>query len=349
MQATVLVTGATGFLALHVVSQLLQKGYSVIGSVRSQAKADKLAKLFGDKFGPKADKLSFTIVEDISDITAFEHVFTEHPEIQYVLHTASPFTMGHSDFEKSYLVPAVNGTLGVLKAAHSHGSNVSKVVVTASFATIMNFDKLQDSSFMHDESVWNPLTREEITNDMLAYCLSKTLAERAAWDYIKNNDVKFSLNVINPPYIYGPQVFDQDAAGKTLNESNNIFKRLVHSDPEDTHLFNENVLLAIDVRDVAAFHIIPLERPGVEGHRLFPTVGHFSDQQLLNIINEKFPQLRGNIARGQPEGAATIPTCGYSNAKTLEIIGGYDFIPLEKQVIDTVQQILEAEEKYGYN
>jgi NADPH-dependent methylglyoxal reductase len=347
MSATVLVTGATGFLALHVVGQLLEKGYTVIGSVRTQTKADKLAKSFSHKLGSNAEKLSFTIVEDISDIGSFEHVFKEYPEIQYVLHTASPFTMGYTDYQKSYYTPAVNGTLGILKAIHSHGYNVSRVVVTSSFAAILNFDKGQDSSFIHDESVWNPLTKEEITNDVAAYCLSKTLAEHAAWDYVKSNDVKFSLNVINPPYIFGPQFFDEDAAGKDLNESNKAFKALVHSDPEDKHLFNERAHIAVDVRDVAAFHIIPLERAGVEGHRLFPVSGYFSDQEILNIINEKFPQLRGRIAEGQPEGAASIPQVGYSNAETLELIGGFDFIPLEKQVVDTVQQILDAEAKYG--
>jgi NADPH-dependent methylglyoxal reductase len=349
MSGTVLVSGATGFLALHIIGQLLEKGYTVIGSVRSRAKGEKIVKSFSQKLGSKADKLYFTIVEDISDITAFELVFKKYPEIQYVLHTASPFTMGYTDYEKSYYTPAVNGTLGVLKAAHSHGPHVSKVVVTSSFAAIQNINRIEDPSFIHDESVWNPLTKDEINNDVLAYCLSKTLAEHAAWDYVNSNDVQFSLNVINPPFIFGPQFFDEDAADKVLNQSNITFKTLIHSDPEDRHLFNERAHLAVDVRDVAAFHIIPLERPGVEGHRLFPVSGNFSDQEILNIINEKFPQLRGKIATGKPEGAAGIPNYGYSNTKTLELIGGYEFIPLENQVFDTVQQILNAESKYGYD
>jgi NADPH-dependent methylglyoxal reductase len=121
------------------------------------------------------------------------------------------------------------------------------------------------------------------------------------------------------------QIFPRKVVDREWNmsKSNNIFRRLILSDPEDTHLFCEEDLLAVDVGDVAAFHIIPLESPGVEGYCLFPTAGFFSDQQLLNIINKKFPELRRKIAKNQPAGAASIPSSDL-NSKTLELIGGYD-------------------------
>ncbi|CEP24190.1 unnamed protein product [Cyberlindnera jadinii] len=336
--STVLVTGASGFLALHVVGQLLEKGYKVIGSVRSQDKANKLGSEFHKKIGSKADNLSFTIVEDIGETGAFDETFKLHPEIEFVLHTASPFTLGYTDFEKSYYIPAVNGTLGILNSIQKYGSKVSKVVVTSSMASIMNFDKLTDSSFIHDETVWNPMTKEAAQNDLFAYCLSKKLAEEAAWNFVKENNVNFTLNTVTPPYIFGPQFFDHDAAAEKLNQSCQVIANALDWNPDEAFVNNIRTGAAVDVRDVAAFHLIPLEKPGVEGHRLFPASGLFTEQDILNIINENFPQLK--LAKGKPDD--TENPFRYSNEKTVELVGGYNFIPLKKQVVDTVQQILDA-------
>lgn len=342
--STVLVTGASGYLALHIISQLLEKNYTVIGTVRSQSKADKVVEGFQEKFGSKVGKLSFAIVEDISDLNAFDNVIKDHQEINYVLHTASPLPSNYTDYEKSYLIPAKNGTLGILNAVKKYGPNVSKVVVTSSFASIMDVSKISDSSFIHDESSWNPLTEKDATNDSYAYAISKKLAERAAWDFVKNEDVKFTLTTVTPPYVLGPQCFEGHAASDSLNSSNQIFKRFVHSKPGD-EVSVQPGKLAVHVHDVAAFHVFPLEKTGLDGHRLFPVSETFNEQQVLNIINDKFPQLKGKIATGQPEVADKVAKCGFSNKKTVELLGGYNFIPLEKQVVDAVQQILDAESK----
>ncbi|GME83833.1 unnamed protein product [Ambrosiozyma monospora] len=112
---TVLVTGATGFIALHVVDQLLAKGYTVIGTARSETKYKPLLDEFAKEY-PEG-KLSYEIVTDISVDDAFDGVLKKHPEIKYVLHTASPFSFGlNQDFKTAYLDPAVNGTVNILKA-----------------------------------------------------------------------------------------------------------------------------------------------------------------------------------------------------------------------------------------
>lgn len=341
--STVLVTGATGFVALHCVGQLLDRGYAVIGTVRSQDKADKLLKSFKEKMGSKADKLSLSIVADIADPSAFDEAFKSHPEIKYVLHTASPFTIGYTDFEKSYYTPAVNGTLGVLKAIQAHGANVERVVVTSSMAAILNFDKMADPTFIHDETVWNNFTKEQAANAVIAYCISKTLAERAAWNFLKENKTTFTLTTVNPSYVFGPQFFDKDAAAPKLNESSQIIKSLLQSQPGDE--FPNDQIQSVDVRDVAKLHIIALENDAVQGHRLFATDpgATLSRQTILNIIREKFPQLKDKIATGNPDAANHIQSIGFSNEKTVALLGGYKFIPYEQQIVDSVQQILDVD------
>ncbi|CEP24189.1 unnamed protein product [Cyberlindnera jadinii] len=336
--STVLVTGASGFLALHIVGQLLQKGYKVVGSVRSVSKAEELGFEFSQKLGHKADNLVFSIVEDIAVSDAFDKTFKLHPDISYVLHTASPFTLGQTDFEKSYYDPALKGTFGVLNSIKRYGPKVSKVVVTSSLASLMNFDKLTDPTFIHNETVWNPLTKDKVQDSVAAYILSKKLAEEAAWNFVRDNDVNFSVTTITPAYILGPQYFDKNAGAKKLNQSNQLITNILDWNPNQPFVNNTRTGLCVDVRDVAALHIIPLEKPGVEGHRLFPASGLFTDQDILNIINENFPQLR--LPTGEPDD--TENPFGYSNEKTVELVGGYDFIPLKKQVVDTVQQILDA-------
>jgi len=338
----VLITGANGYVAQHIIGQLLELQKSVIGTVRSESKREKLLGQFFEKFG-KDVPLEIVIVKDIGSVGAFNELFQNHKDIVHVLHTASPFSESENneDFENNFKKPAVEGTTNVLNSIKMYAPQVSKVVVTSSMAAIMNFDKVANTNFTHTEDVWNPMEWEEsLENWTYAYCTSKKLAEKAAWDFVKDNKVNFSLTVINPPYIFGPQYFEEDAKSSTLNTSPQVIKSLLHTDPEDTHLFNDPVMVCTDVRDIAAFHIIPLENSGIEGTRLLPISERFTGQKILNLINEQFPELDGKIAKGDPENEESIQAITWDNSKTMRLIGGYDFIPLKKQVYDTVKQIL---------
>lgn len=342
--STVLVSGASGFVALHTLGELLSNGYKVIGTVRSQSKIDKLTEQF--KSVNNHENLTFVIVPDMATDNAFDAVFKEHPEIEYVLHTASPFSyeLGN-DFEAVYKAPAVNGTLNILNAAYKYGPNVKKVVVTSSMAAIMNLDKLTDESFVHDESVWNPVEWKDVGDSAyIGYIASKKLAEKAAWDFIEehSSDIKFDLNTITPPFIFGPQFFDEDASKSNLNTSSEVIASLLNSDPNDTKLFNSAALCAVDVRDVAKFEVLAIQHPEIKKQRLFPAASRFTEQGILNIINEKFPELQGKIAKGDPANESNIKTVNFNNDLTVKLLGGYKFIPLEKQVVDSVSQILKA-------
>lgn len=344
--STVLVSGASGFVALHILGELLSQGFKVIGTVRNQSKIDKLNQQFS-KIN-NHENLSFVIVNDIAAEGAFDEVFQNHPEIEFVLHTASPFGFGlGDDLDAIYRTPAVNGTLNMLQSVHKFGKNVKKVVVTSSMAAIENADKIDDETFYHTESVWNPIEWENVgDNQNLAYVASKKLAEKAAWEFLESNpDVKFDLNTVNPPFIFGPQFFDEDAAREGLNTSASVIGNLLKTNPNDTKLFNGLALCAVDVRDVAKFHVLSLQHPEIIKQRLFPSASRFSEQGILNIINEKIPQLNGKIAKGDPSGESSIKTPRFNNELSVKLLGDYEFIPLEKQVTDAVNQILNATAK----
>lgn len=280
----------------------------------------------------------------LQQVLLIQFLFDEK-EIKYVLHTASPFKYGFTDnYDEGYRKPAVQGTLEVLHSIHKYGHKVVTVVVTSSFAAIKHTDKLKDPTFIHNENVWNPDEWENAKTENQAYSLSKKLAEKAAWDFIKKNDVKFHLDTITPPFVFGPQYFSQDAANDELNTSNQIIVDLLKSDPKDTKFFDGHTLAAVDVRDVAEFHILAFER-GIKNHRLFPSGVPINDQKILNIINEYIPQLNGKVAKGNPEKAYTVPGVGLSSDTSKMLLGGYEYSSLKDQVVDTVKQILEAKSK----
>lgn len=338
----VLVTGATGFIAQYVVDYLLKENYEVIGTVRSQEKADKLHRQFGN-----TPKLSFEIVPDISSLTAFDKLFEKRAsEIQVVLHTASPFHFDTTEYEKDLLIPALHGTQGILNSIKKYGAQtVERVVVTSSFAAILDVSKFSDGKAVFTEKDWNPATWEGCQTDgMSAYCASKKFAEESAWKFLKENKgaVKFKLNTINPTFVFGPQLFEEDVKDH-LNTSNEVLNALLHSQAGSTKLEPDYHAEFIDVRDVAKAHIVAFQKEDIVGQRLGLSNGPFSSQQVVDVLNSDFPQLKGKIAVGPHPGQPDPnPGCKFDNTVSKKILG-FPFISLEKAVHDTAAQILKKE------
>ena len=215
---SVFISGASGFIAQHIVENLLKENYTVIGSVRSQEKADRLTRQFCNN-----PNLQFEIVGDIAKLDAFDNAFSKHgKDIKYVLHTASPFHFNTTEYEKDLLIPALNGTKGILESIKKYAADsVERVVITSSFAAVSNVEYQGDSSKTLSEADWNTVSWEGAqANGVFAYCGSKAFAERAAWDFLKENEgmVKFQLSTVNPVLVFGPQLFEEDVKD-TLNTS----------------------------------------------------------------------------------------------------------------------------------
>ncbi len=121
--------------------------------------------------------------------------------------------------ERDLLSPAIKGTTEILKAIKAHAPQVKRIVITSSFAAIVDLSKGTRPGYTYSEKDWNPVTYEEAKagNGSTAYCGSKTFAEKAAWEFVEKEKPNFTVSTINPPMIYGP--LDQDASIDHLNTS----------------------------------------------------------------------------------------------------------------------------------
>lgn len=330
---SVLVTGATGYIALHVIQTLLKENYKVIGTVRSQAKAEKLIKQFNNP------ALSFEIVPEIAELGAFDHVLQKRAdEIKYVIHMASPVTFETTEFEKDILIPAINGAKNILEAIKKYApKTVKQVVLTSSIVAAMD---ISNPGPINEES-WNPITWEEaLTGPMAAYSASKKFAEQAAWKFLEDNknEVSFKLNTVNPTFVFGPQAFDEDSKGK-LNFSADFLKQMLDADP-DSKYENTEFGSFIDVRDVARAHVLSIQKEELAGKRLLLCEQSFSQQQIVNILHKHFPKLSAELPSASSE-PFTITT-NTNNQKTRGLLG-FTFRDLDTTTFEAAYQILKAE------
>lgn len=338
----VLISGATGFIAQHIIHQFLEKGYNVIGTVRTKEKAANLSDLFRNK------QLSFEIVSDLSNPDAFEQVFAKYgKEIKYVIHTASPCHYYSSDYENDMLLPAINGTKSLMNAIKKYGSvSVEHVVFTSSFAAISNVSNAYDERLSLNEESWNNDSWDEAKkNAKTAYYGSKAFAEKAAWQFLKNNvdKVNFKLTAVNPCYVFGPQLFDESIS-RSLNASCQIINEIVYS-RSGNKVEQQFASFFIDVRDVAKAHILAVEKPVLAGRRLILANTKFALQDIVDIINKNFPELRGEITEGFVGNGAEVVKhiASIDNSKTKEMLE-LNFRSFEETICETVSQIIRVKE-----
>ncbi|CAI4061899.1 carbonyl reductase (NADPH-dependent) SKDI_07G2160 [Saccharomyces kudriavzevii IFO 1802] len=341
-KTTVFVSGATGFIALHVVDDLLKAGYKVIGSGRSKEKNDGLLKKFNNN-----PNLSMEVVEDIAAPNAFDEAFQKRgKDIKVVLHIASPVQFNTTDFENDLLIPAVNGTESILEAIKKYAADtVEKVVITSSVAALAAPTDMSNNGFVVNEESWNKDTWESCQADAItAYCGSKKFAERAAWDFVKENQsaIKFTISTINPGFVFGPQLFT-NSLKNGINSSSAIIAKLVRS--KASGKFYNFSGPFIDVRDVSKAHLAAFENPKCAGRRLFLCEDLFCSQDVVDVLNEEFPQLKGKIATGEPgsgPGYLAKNCCKCDNSETKRLLG-FKFHSFKNCIVDTASQLLEVQ------
>ena len=239
----VLVTGATGFIGLHCIAQLLQQGYSVTGTVRSPNRIEEFKQAISEQ-QLSTENLSF--VE--ADLTKDEGWDEAVAGCDYVLHVASPFIVGVPKHEDELIIPAVEGTRRVIEAAINEG--VKKVVQTSSCAAII---ETHNGKTHFTEDDWTDASHPKTP----AYYKSKTLAEQKAWELVGAQSTT-KLAVINPAGVFGPTLSDD------IGVANAFVLQVIDGKVPGCPKLH---LGFVDVRDVAAAHILAMQKPEADGER----------------------------------------------------------------------------------
>ena len=333
---TVLVTGGSGFIASHCIQQLLAAGHTVRTTVRSLARELDVRAMVTRAGAASTERLSF--VE--ADLTRGEDWPQAVAGCQHVLHVASPFPAGTPAHENDLIVPAREGTLHVLAAARDAG--VQRVVLTSSFAAIGYGHRERQTPF--DERDWtDPVGR------VGAYVKSKTLAERAAWDFMAREGGALELSVINPVAVFGPVLGPDYSASIAI-----IHRMLSGGMPACPRLY----FGVVDVRDVADLHLRAMTRPEAKGERFLAVAGDF--MSLLAIATALRHGLGGAASRaptrqmsdwlvrlsalGVPSVRQILPELGKvkngSNAKARNLLGWRPRLP-ELAITATGESLLQ--------
>jgi dihydroflavonol-4-reductase len=338
---TVLVTGATGFIAAHIVARLLEAGADVRGTVRSLAKRAEIDIL---RALPGAGHRLELFEADLTRAGSFDEASRG---CRGIIHAASPYVLDVNDPQKDLVDPALEGTREVLQAAQRAGS-VTRVVLTSSMAAITDEPEHDRVLTERDWNVKSSLTRNP-------YYYSKVLAERAAWDFVERNRPVFDLVAMNPFMVIGPSLTP------ALNQSNALFVRLLEGS------FPAVLSMAwalVDVRDVADAHVRALGTPAAHG-RYICAGEVMTMRALVHLLREqgysgyRLPTLPLDSAFGtwiarlasyrQPKGSGRylrthlgrVPRYDTTKIRT-EL--GVSFRPAAESVLDTMANL----ERWGH-
>ncbi len=272
----VLVTGGSGFVASHCILQLLAAGYRVRTTVRSLAREAAVRATLKSAGADPGTALSFVAADLTSDAGWPEAV----AGCDYVLHVASPFPLAVPKDENELIVPAREGALRLLRAAR--GAGVKRVVLTSSFAAVGYGTAMKGAAFT--ESDWTDVNGPGVS----PYVKSKTLAERAAWDFMAREGGDMELAVVNPVGIFGPVL------GSDFATSIEIVKRMLDGALPGLPNLTFGV---VDVRDVADLHLRAMTHPDAAGERFLATAGDFI---TLQAIARTLKSRLGDAARRVP-------------------------------------------------
>ena len=327
----VLVTGATGYIGLHCVQQLLNQGYAVNGSVRSPERKEEVFEALQKHNTPteNLNLFTFNLTEDDGWDEGMEGC-------NYLLHVASPIALENHN-EDFFVKPAVAGVKRAFKYAKKH--NLKKVVLTSSVAAI--FDTLEEKTD-YDETDWSDPENPSISH----YAKSKTLAEKAAWNFVDNEDNPFELAVINPALVIGPSLSGD------LGESNKAIAMVT------TGKMPVAVPLQfgyVDVRDVAAAHVLAMQNSDSNGERFALAEKDLWYKDVAKVLRDngfdKAPTfnvpvwLAKILANFSKELKVTLPYLGrvrsVKNTTKAKDILGWNPRPAEESIIDIAEQIKE--------
>ena len=336
--AKVLVTGATGFIAGHVILQLLEAGHEVRGTARSASSAARLNETFS-KYAGRPIAIDLVAANLERDDGWAEAV----AGMDFVQHVASPFPSGVPKDPNELIRPATDGALRVLKASRAAG--VKRVVMTSSMAAIAYGWGENRPAVLTEEHWSNP----DNLKDNTAYTRSKTIAERAAWDYVNGEGKGLELAVINPAAVLGPVMSGDLSASLEL-----LTMPLSGKIPAVPRVgFG-----IVDVRDVAAAQVAAMTVPGAAGERFLVSQPFMWFSDVADVLRDAFPAYAKKLPKGtmpdfmlkivavfNPALKQVIPELGrqrqISNEKARTILG-WTPRTANEAIIDGAQSLIDA-------
>ncbi|MCA0931750.1 NAD-dependent epimerase/dehydratase family protein [Lutimonas saemankumensis] len=332
----VLITGVSGYVGQHCAVELLNQGYAVRGSVRSLSKTDKITDDIAKVIDPKG-KLGYCELNLLED-EGWEEAMQG---CDYVLHVASPFVTSQPKDENDLIRPAVEGTQRALKAAKNAG--IKRMVLTSSMVAMIGGSK---GVVDINPNSWTDVNAKGVS----AYLKSKTLAEKSAWDFIKNQTREnlLELVTVHPGPVYGPTL-----SGNLTGESMNTYKELITG---GMPRLPQAAINMSDVRDVAKIHVAALENKAANGQRfIVSTEKAYSFQQMAQILKSNgYDKVSTKVAPNfllrflanfNADLKGMLPYIGNTfNGDISATMDTFDWkpLPIEKTVLDTAKSVQEA-------
>lgn len=333
----VVVTGGTGFIASHIILQLLQQGYRVRTTVRSMAKTDLVKSMLTTGGATDLSRLEF-MAADLNSDDRWDRVMDG---ADYVMSVASSTPTGEFADENAMTTTAVNGILRVLRFARD--AHVKRVVLTSAYGAVGMGHQNRTAPFT--ERDWTNLDASQLD----PYQRSKTMAEHAVWDFIATEGNDLEMAAINPVGVMGPVL------ASDYSHSNQQVRNLLEGQIPAVPNVNSGY---VDVRDVASLHLLAMTDPKANGERFLATTGEtLSMLDVANTLRNAFPELADRFpetvipddvlkaqAKENPMLKMVASLVGNfadtSNAKAVELLGWHPRSARDA-IVSTAQSMLD--------
>jgi nucleoside-diphosphate-sugar epimerase len=216
---------------------------------------------------------------------------------------------------------------------------VKHVVITSSFAAIVNRSKGFWPEHTYSEADWNPTTTEEALQDGRAgYFGSKTFAEQAAWKFVEMEKPAFNLTTVCPPMIYGPM--RQHVRSLDQINTSSVQMRDILQGKFKEEIPPVGLPMFVDVRDAALVHVLAVESEQVAGQRVFTVAGYFTMREMVDVVRKHFPEYVERLPAENVNGG-NMPEGGvykFDNSRVKKLLGK-DFITFEQSMVDLAKSL----------
>ncbi|KAJ7136583.1 NAD dependent epimerase/dehydratase [Mycena epipterygia] len=323
-RGVVLVTGINGYLGTYTALAFLDAG----------------AQDWIVHFPKHKASYEYAVVEDLAAPGAFDEVVKG---CDIIAHVASPNNSPEKqDNEVDMLIPAINGTKNLLYATKNE-PRIRSVVFTSTLGAVIQSGQFQPGK-VYTEKDWNPATHEEAkvsTNPRFVYGASKTLAERAFWDYIKDEQPAWAGTTICPSGIFDPPIQPLTSLA-ALNLSVAFLWNVASGKYKAGLALPASRARYVSARDCALAQVRAVERDAARNQRYLLVARSFEAHELVEIIGRNFPTMRDNLPAPQEQQSHEF---SFDASKTTKDLG-FEWMSFEQTVVDTIASVIALDEKF---